>query len=220
MKYSELFKNFEENIIQPLHESQEMNFKDKNYLGDVSDEFANDLRIFLSEFIENELSEQFVSNKDLSVHFKRHCIGKNKSRTSSRQNVLYDFTTLENFKNYEHLINTKCNRADVTIGSLSNTVVILKAFRKLFEGNYTIEFSTKCGFENNNGEIDLCINSFATEVTENYRAGNTINIVVLSKAMNTISMYAVDANYFENKFNNIVAKYSKNKSIKKFHFNH
>ena len=216
MKYSDLFRNFTES----LKESQEINFKDNNYLGDVSDAFAEDLSELINELIRDELTEQFVSRKDLSVHFKRHCIGKSKNKKSTRQKVFYDFTNINDFSNYENIINKKCINSDICIGSLTNTVVILKAFRKLFEGNYTIEFSTRCGFENNNGPVDICINSFATDVTENYMDGNTVNIVILSKSMNTISMYAVDANYLENKFNSIVAKYSKNKQIQKFSFNH
>lgn len=208
-------------IFENINEYIEMNRKDKSYLGKLSDDLAEDLYNLIDDLIsaEDEFFEQFISSKDELNHYKKHCINGYANRKSRKQHVFYDFKNQNDFNNYESLINNKCKNPDSMIGSLYSSVEVVNSIRKLFEGNYTIEFTTSCGFYNNNGPIIVCLNSFASNVTTNYTAGNTINVCILSKTFKTISMYAVDGLYLEHQFNRIMKNYTNNKQIK-FAWNH
>lgn len=210
-------------ISEALEQLDTDNLDDFDYydepdeLDSISEEFAIDIQNLIKEFIENDLTEAFVSPKAANKHFNKHCIG-NGNKKSCRQTVYYDFTKINDYINYENNISNKCTNADIIINSLYCTQKILNAFRELFRGNYTIRFSGSCGFSNNFGSINIAIHSYCTDYTTNY-VNNTVDICILSRKMNTISLYPVDANYLESKFNNIVKKYSNNQNVS-FHYNH
>lgn len=209
-------------IIEDISERIEMNSKDKNYLGKVSDDLAIDVFELIQSFVDRDeyITEQFTSSINEQRHFNKHCLGTNKKnkKVSHRSAVYYDFNNQQDYSTYENKINAKCKHPDICIYSLLNTQEVLKAIRKLFGGNYTIEFHENCGFDSR-GPIIVCLNSFASDVTTNYTSGNTINFCILNTQRNTMSMFAIDANYLETKLNNVIQKYNKNKQIR-FAWNH
>ena len=208
-------------FIENIHEYIEMNRKDPSYLGKISDDLAEDLYNLIDDLIssEDEFFEQFISQKAELTHYMKHCLAGQTNRRSKKSNVFYDFNNQNDYSSYENQINTKCKHPDAMIGSLYASVDIVESIRKLFGGNYTIEFTPTCGFYNSNGPVIVCLNSFATDATKNYQVGNTINICILSKTFKTLSMYAVDATYLEHQFNRIIKNYTNNKQIR-FAWNH
>lgn len=194
--------------------------------------FAKELEDFLLELasVDNDISEEFVNDRGAKKHFYKHCIDHSKSKKSTRHNVYYDFKDVSQYKQYEKSISNKLksyyggdiSRHDkkniILIDNLLDTDNINKAFRRLFEGDKYIIFSVMCNLRNSAGPISIIVHSFANDVTKNYTLGNTIDIMAAAlKGTNTL--YPVDANYFENKINNILSKYS-SKPLKRFKINH
>lgn len=61
----------------------------------------------------------------------------------------YDFSKMKDYEDYVKEIETKTNGMSkrlIRIDSLYNIQEVINAFRKLFEGNFTITFSSLCGF--------------------------------------------------------------------------
>ena len=171
---------------------------------------GDELQSFLQSFIDNEnkLDEEYVSTYDLDNHYRWHCLANKVYRKSDSHNVYYDFRNRDKYRIYEEEISDKVNMTPNKIVSLYDTDSVNKHFRKLFEGNYTIKLLTSCGLFSSIGDICFGINSFATNKTQNYTKGNTINILFMTPTGKTISMYPVDAHYFETKFNNILGSSS------------
>ena len=159
-----------------------------------------------------------MSHSSLEYHFNKRCIGKNNNK-SKYTSVLYDFKDKNQYKQYEIALNNNMRNSDLIVSSLFDTDLVLKYFRKLFEGNVTICFDKNCGFKNAFGPVAIYIHSFATNVTKNYLQ-NTIDICIKlgNKFNKSITLYPVDAYYLETKFNNIVEKYNSN-TVDKFYFN-
>ena len=198
-------------LVDRINEYLDWNGKDKSYQGQVSDDLALDIYNIIQDLIDDsndkDVTEKFVSENSLNQHFKRHCLGKHKGKKSRYVTVYYDFTTLGEYRNYEKLINVKCQNADAAVSSLESSVDLLTKLRELFKGNYTLEFTTRCGFHNSQSDVIVCLNAFATDVTTNY-PDNTINFCILTPNFQTISLYAVDANYLETAFNRAVERFS------------
>ena len=83
----------------------------------------------------------------------------------------------------------------------------------MFEGNCSILFGNSCGLYNQSGQTRLGLYAFSSDVTRNYLGGNTVDICIMSGTGRTITLYSVDSYLLENKFNNIVKKYSSNKKF-------
>lgn len=194
--------------------------------------FAKELGDFLTELasIDDDITEEFLTDKKANKHFYKHCIDHSNDKISKRSNVYYDFKDVSQYKQYEKSISNKLksyyggdiSRHDkkniILIDNLLDTDNINKAFRRLFEGDKYIIFSVMCNLRNSAGPISIIAHSFANDVTKNYTLGNTIDIMAAAlKGTNTL--YPVDANYFENKINNILSKYS-SKPLKRFKINH
>ena len=194
--------------------------------------FAKELGDFLIELasIDDDITEEFLTNKKANKHFYKHCIDHSNDKISKRSNVYYDFKDVSQYKQYEKSISNKLksyyggdiSRHDkkniILIDNLLDTDNINKALRRLFEGDKYIIFSVMCNLRNSAGAISIIVHSFANDVTKNYTLGNTIDIMAAAlKGTNTL--YPVDANYFENKINNILSKYS-SKPLKRFKINH
>lgn len=194
--------------------------------------FAKELGDFLTELasIDDDITEEFLTDKKANKHFYKHCIDHSNDKISKRSNVYYDFKDVSQYKQYEKSISNKLksyyggdiNRHDkkniILIDNLLDTDNINKAFRRLFEGDKYIIFSVMCNLRNSAGPISIIVHSFANDVTKNYTLGNTIDIMAAAlKGTNTL--YPVDANYFENKINSILSKYS-SKPLKRFKINH
>lgn len=195
---------------------------------EADEKFAKELFDFLQGIIEEEdkvsLTEEFMSDRGATEHFHRHCLGRNSStRTSTRQTVYYDFRDVSQYKEYERILNVGSRDSSGSniqgFVSLLDRESIEKWFRKLFEGNKYIIFTSECGFHNSHGRISILIHAFASDVTRNYQAGNTIDIMIRATNGRTITLYAVDANYFENKINSIIRRYHDD-DIEPFSINH
>ena len=198
--------------LENLEEDWE-DFNDPDWVPPTEEEeaFAKELFDMLqAEIDKNELiNEEFTSYSNLERHFLRHCIGKS-DKKSSRSNIYYDFTDVSQYKNHEKEITSHLSQDNTIeiVASLLDTEVVLNAFRRLFEGNTYVLFSRLCEFRNNDGEVAIGMHSFANNTTQNYASDNTIDLLILSKNMRTITMYPIALSYLETKFNNIIKKYS------------
>lgn len=189
---------------------------DPNYKEGETDKFADavlDLLVSLVDKDDLTLTEKFTSNKSLFTHFDYHCVGAI-NKKSTRTNVRYDFTKVQQYHKYERELNKEFRQPNVTIiDTLYDEKAVIKAFRKLFEGGKYLLFSSLCGFRNQLGKVYIGLNSFANNVTTNYGKANTINVIVLTQTLETITMYPVDASYLETKFNHIIKLYRQDKEL-------
>lgn len=189
--------------------------------------FEKDIRALFQEIVDSEvgpITEEFMTDRKAKAHFESHCIGHNrKSRTSTRHNVYYDFKDVSLYKERERSIvataKQTANKNVYIFDRLIDRDAVNRALRNLFEGDRYITLTYSCGLQNENGPIQLVVHSFASDATRNYPRGNTIDVLVLGHLGKTLTMYPVDANYFENKFNNILKKYYPSE-IEPFKINH
>lgn len=211
-----------DNILDELNLMEdEDDWETDNYIAITQEEeaFSKDIFEFIQSLIEciSPLSEEFTSYKQLNTHFNKHCLGLNPGNKESRRDkVYYDFKYVNQYRNYEQEVNdlviNKSPRQQSFV-SLYEQAKLSKSFRKLFEGNYSILFKSSCEFHNDSGPVAIGLNSFATKHTENYKDGNTVNLIVLTSSYSTITMYPVAAHYLETKLNNIIKKYNTNTNI-------
>ena len=194
----------------------DVNEYDPNYKGEETDKFADavlDLLVSLVDKDDLTLTEKFTSNKSLFTHFDYHCVGAI-NKKSTRTNVRYDFTKVQQYHKYERELNKEFRQPNVAIiDTLYDEKAVIKAFRKLFEGGKYLLFSSLCGFRNQLGKVYIGLNSFANNVTTNYGKANTINVIVLTQTLETITLYPVDASYLETKFNHIIQLYRQDKEL-------
>lgn len=212
------------NIFEELNNLDDDDFEDEDYRDITESEksFAQDIFNLIQTEINksDDLDEEFTSNKNLIKHFKKHCYAKDKSKQSTKTKIFYDFKDISQYIEYERKLHSEFFNAEgntIIIGSLLETDEILKGFRKLFEGNYCLTFNIFCGFKNATGGISIAFHAFASNVTKNYKLGNTIDIAIISHNK-TITLYPIDAYYLETKFNSIIKKY--NDLDIEFKFNH
>lgn len=175
----------------------------------VGEEFAKDILEILNDLIDMSdiMEEDFISTKCLSDHFRKHCLGKDIKRRSTRTNVYYDFKDNSQYREYEKHISEIVNKTDYTIGSLDQHDLIMKYFTKLFEGNVAVEFCNSCGLQNKNGKVSLSVIAYSSDVTTNYTNSNTIDVCIKGKGRRTITLYPIDAHELEKKLNRIFKKY-------------
>ena len=211
-----------DNAINELDDLDD-DFNSNDYMpaSDIEYEIAAEIFDFLQDIIDREdsLTEDFTSYSKLEYHFNRHCLGLNPDgkKVSQYTKVYYDFKYLNEYRNYEESINKKMINLPLAYQpTLLDTETLFKCFRKLFEGNFSMLLPAGAGFENDLGPVQIGLNSFATKYTSNYKAGNTINMIILTPKNKTITMYAIDAHYLETKLNNIIEKYNANKIKLKF----
>lgn len=183
--------------------------KECGYDENIASEFHDSVLDFLNYIIlkSNTLEEDFVSSNCINTHFSKHCIGKKPNRKSTRNRVLYDFTDKSQYSDYEKKISRRVFTTKYLIGSLYNYDTIIKYIRKLFEGDIAIQFCLSCGL-NNNGPISLSMVSYSSNVTKNYKGGNTIDICIKNASDMTISLYPIDVMDVQKRFNNTLANYS------------
>lgn len=183
--------------------------------------FANEIRSFLQSLIDKEeqedegLEEQFTSQKNLIKHFQKHCLANVPGRTSTKNNIYYDFNTVKRYSKYEQKLynifkqgvsNTE-NQYDF-IDDIFNIDDVNKKFTQLFKGNFTLFISGIFGLRNSRGIVNLGIHSFSSDVTTNYRGGNTLDICVLTCSPKTITLYPVDASTIKKEIIRIINKHS------------
>lgn len=179
----------------------------------AEEEFAKEIYKFIQDITKRDttITENFANITKLTEHYNKHCIAGDNTKVSIRSNVFYDFNTLQDYKNYVEEIEDKANlKSDklIRVDSLYNIQEIINAFRKLFEGNFTLTFSSLCGFISTDGKsVSIGFNAFANKYTENYTKGNTINYIMFDYR-NTKTLFPLDANYLQNKFNLLVTKWN------------
>ena len=135
-----------DNVINELDDlDEDFNSDDYSPVSDIEYEIAADVFDFIQDIIDNEdnLVEDFTSYSKLEYHFNRHCLGLHpgKDKVSQYTKVYYDFKYLNEYRNYEESINKKMiNLPLVYQPTLLDTETLIKCFRKLFEGNFSMLF--------------------------------------------------------------------------------
>ena len=205
----------DKNKSNQINESQDEDF-DFNWddIKDYNLEFAKEIYDIIDSFIDKDnITENFKSKSSLKYHFNKHCVG-DKIKKSTKTNVLYDFTNIDDYKEYEkNYLNNKNNSDILILTSLGSPEHVADIFRKFFEGNKYLILDTLCGFQNNNKSVSIILHSFANKATTNYNQ-NTIDFNVTADDI-TKTLYPVDSYYLETKLNNVIQKYNINKlSIK------
>ena len=205
----------DKNKSNQINESQDEDF-DFNWddINDYNLEFAKEIYDIIDGFIDKDnITENFKSKSSLKYHFNKHCVG-DKIKKSTKTNVLYDFTNIDDYKEYEkNYLNNKNNSDILILTSLGSPEHVADIFRKFFEGNKYLILDTLCGFQNNNKSVSIILHSFANKATTNYNQ-NTIDFNVTADDI-TKTLYPVDSYYLETKLNNVIQKYNINKlSIK------
>lgn len=221
-----LDENLFEDIDLPINDAEDINSEDISPITPEEEMFAEDIRNLVQNIIDNEfvgIEEEFTSENNLENHFRWHCLGKNPNRKSVRTNIFYDFKDINKYRNLEDRVSRKFlnalrDKRSIQINSLYDTEAILRGFRKLFEGDFTLVFSTLCGFRNSSGMVNITFVSFANWCTKNYAKGNTIHCLVNGRNSKTLTLYPIDAGYVENKFNSFISNYSNSAQV--FRINH
>lgn len=213
-------KEFEQamrNLLQEFIEQGLIEDKDTVEITPEEESFAKEIYNIFQDIIDDEerLTEEFISNKSLKDHYKKHCLCGRSDRKSTKSNIYYDFDNTNDYRDYENFVTSFIDITDLRIKYLGDDNID-KYFRKLFEGNQAIYFTGFCDFRNSDGLITILVHAFASDKTKNYKNGNTVNFVVLQRNK-TITMFPVDANYLQTKLNNVINKY--NKSDYKLNFN-
>jgi hypothetical protein len=216
-------KQIRETIYKELIGDEDIDFKyeyDDNYDENIGRQFAKDIEDMLYDLIKHSdnVNEEFISNKDLKDHFKKHCIAKRTNVKSNRTNVFYDFKDISQYVEYDKKVSDMIEKTKYTIGYLYDYDKIYKYFRKLFEGNIAIQFCNSCGLKNKTSNITISVIAFSSNVTKNYKGGNTVDICVKDSRGKTITLFPVDVNYLQNKINNIIKKYSQVSDVDKYLF--
>ena len=203
MKFKKIGEDFEEDRYD-----ESDYYEEGAHLSDEELEIGNQLTDVLQGLIDDEvIDEEFVSERSLVRHYNTHCIADHTDRKSNRHNVFYDFKNIDKYRVYEDKINRQIDETPYYISSLFDEELCRKYFRKLFEGNVSLRFTLSCNLRNNEGLVELGLHSFASNYTTNYNGGNTIDMSIRSPKGETITFYAVDAHYLENKINNIFSNY-------------
>lgn len=181
--------------------------------------FAEELKEMIEDLFKKEdLNESFKNRSRLLDHYNRHCIASDRSKRSRRSNVYYDFRDVGLYMHYEQYIRDLSSSHDMSQHSLLKVEDIIKAFSKLFEGNKSLLFFPECGFiSTNNQPIYVKFHSWANEVTTNYNS-NTIDFMMYDGRY-TKTLFPLDANYLENKFNNLVTRWNTQYNVP-FNINH
>lgn len=200
----------------------DMDFSDfDSYEDEQSESFAQDMLTFLNDIIQqsSSMNEEFTSQNNLRVHFRKHCLGHSTDKHSTPGRVYYDFTDNSQYVSYEKKITDDIRNTDMIIDSLDDYDSIMKYMRNLFRGNCTVVFTKNCGLQDNKGHISVSFSSYATDVTSNYSGGNTINVCIKGKGNRTVSLYAVDVHKVQSRLNNIIKNNIKYGNAKSFQFN-
>lgn len=215
--------DYEKSIEEDYDELDLSDYEDPDYVYDeeLGEQFYADIKAVLDEIIDESdiLKEDFTSARNMRSHFNSHCLGHDDTKRSRRSNVYYDFTDNSQYCEYERKVTNMINNTLNSVGSLYDYDLIMDYLRNLFQGNFVIRFCNSCDLKNSNGVISLSLIAFSSDVTTNYNGGNTIDVCIKTGNGKTITLYPVDANYLQNKFNSILRTYSDCTDIPHFDFN-
>lgn len=195
--------------LEEFDDWDDFNDPDESPVTKEEEMFANEMFDLVQSFIctDDVITEEYISKNCLNKHYHKHCLDNQPNRKSSRSCVFYDFTNRDKYRVYcdrivEDILNTE-NR----VFSLLDSKSVYKLIRKLFEGNVSIQFTYSCGFKNDSGGVIIGVHSYATSKTKNYQ-NNTLDLAIISHNKKIISMYPIDASYFETKFNHLIQRYT------------
>lgn len=193
---------------------------DYEYDPEIGEQFMKELLPILNDLIhcDDSIIEKFTTNGNLVKHFNKHCIGKSTSKKSERHRVFYDFEKVGQYEKYEKLVSSKIDSSFDEITTLYDYDLVIEYLQKLFHGNMVVKFTKSCGLQNN-GKVSLSLIAFSSDVTTNYKSGNTVDICVKNDMKRTITLYPVDANYLQTKLNNVFKKFNVSDDIPEFKFN-
>lgn len=214
IKFEEDYEDYEEDWSD--YEDPEYEYDEE-----LSEMFYADIKAVLDEIINDSdiLEEDFTSSRSMRNHFNSHCLGHDDTKRSRRSNVYYDFTDNSQYCEYERKVTDLINNSVNSVGTLYDYDLIIGYLRDLFRGNFVLKFCNGCGLRNSHGAINMSLIAFSSDVTTNYSSGNTIDICIKTGNGKTITLYPVDANYLQRKFNSIIRTYSTNTDIPYFDFN-
>lgn len=195
--------------------------EDENYDEGVVKKFAEDMLDFLIDIVRmsDTVVESFTSDRNFLIHFEKHCLGRNRNRTSSSQRIYYDFTDSSQYSSYEKKISEYTASTDYRIDSLEDYDTVMTYMRKLFEGNCTVVFEKSCGLRGNKGPISLSFSAYSSNATKNYSSGNTIDVCIKGRGNRTVTLYAVDAHKVQSRLNNIIRNDLQGSNISTFTIN-
>ena len=206
----------------PEDEDDIENYDEDDPITSEQEAFANELRAFLQSLIDKEeqdddsrSEEKFTFQQSLIKHFNKHCLANVPGRKSTKSNVYYDFNTVKRYSKYaQRLYNFFIHGVSAIeerygfIHSIFNIDDVNKKFTKLFEGNFTLFISGIFGLRNSKGAVNLGLHAFSSDVTTNYKEGNTLDICILTSSPRTIILYPVDATIIKKGLLRIINKYS------------
>lgn len=196
-------------MFYEFEDDEDLDYEDENFDPEVAESFIKDISVVLYDIINTSgnLSENFISPKCREEHYRKHCLGRGSDKRSRKTNVYYDFTDKSQYIEYERKVSDKIKNTHYDVTTLSDYELIIGYLRKLFYGGIAIKFCNSCGLHNSFGLVNLSLISFSSDVTKNYRNGNTIDICIKSMKDKTITLYPVDAHYLQTKFNHILVQY-------------
>lgn len=213
-------------MIQKIEDEELDNLDIDGYVEDGYDSitataFEKDITNFLISIVRQAelVTEDFVTTTAFNNHFRKHCIGHNRNRRSTRRMILYDFVDNSQYRNYERTISTKIQDTKYRVGSLRDYDTVIKYMTALFKGNMAVRFCNSCDLHNDEGPIQVSFISFSCDVTTNYRGGNTIDVCVQNDNGRTITLFAVDAHDTQRRLNRIIENYSTYRPSTSFEFN-
>lgn len=199
-------------------DEEDFNTYDEESITPKQEQFYEEVRDALQSLIDDEdkenenkeLDEDFVSNKELKKHFFRHCLANDRSKVSTRKVVYYDFNNIQEYSKYENELNKnfQSNSDTIILSDPYNIEEVNDAFLQLFKNNTYIIFGWEWNLTNNIGIVQLRVHSFASNVTTNYKANDTLDIMIRTPRNKSITLYAIDLFRMKNKIFNILKKYS------------
>lgn len=153
--------------------------------------------------VDDELVENFTSEKNAEAHFTKHCMGTAR-RKSSRSSVFYDFSALDEYLAHESAISSAAEETKYQIADFIPLDYFYKVMREFFAGGKTVVLLSTCDLTNKHGRVEIVLHSWASDVTKNYRQ-NTVDFLVRTLDHDTITLYPLDANYLQTKLNSIIS---------------
>lgn len=196
--------------LDEIEEQEDWTDYDHKPITEEELQFADDIFNMLQTEVDkaSELNEEFTGKQNGNKHFMHHCLGNKTDKKSKKSNVYYDFKDISQYIQHERFVHANIREPDVAVASLLDTELVIHAFKELFKGNKSIVFTSLCGFKNEEGPVVIAIKSFANNVTTNYTQSNTVDFMILTNRLKTITLYPLSIDYLETKFNNIVKKYT------------
>jgi len=196
-------------LIEDVFDDDEFDDDEPNY------NFENDIIKLFSEIVNKSgLSESFEEEFDenekkaIEIHFDKHCLGDGfyhtakkhgEKKKSTNDDVLYDFKTIEEYKNRIKFVDNLSNVH--SFSSVCQVSSVMEALYDLLNGECTVYFKFSCGFKTAKGiRFSLKIHSYSNDVTTNFK-GNTVEWAAYKENGYNRTQFAMSFNELVNKIN-------------------